>query len=93
LSNTNELFWERFRTTDIFEFFHLHFPSFELGMLKPDPGIYQQVLHSTGLNAEQILFFDDFLPNVEAARKTGIQAYRVVGFQDLELQLGKLGIL
>jgi len=93
LSNTNELFWEKFKTTDIFDIFQLHFPSYKMGMLKPDPRIFLHVLDSTGLSAEQILFFDDSLPNVEAALKIGIQSYKVIGFQDLESQLVKLNFL
>jgi putative hydrolase of the HAD superfamily len=93
LSNTNELFWERFKSTDIFDLFHLHFPSFEMGILKPDPGIFLQVINSTGLPAGQIIFFDDFLPNVEAAQNTGIKAYQVSGPAELKSLLMTLGLI
>lgn len=92
LSNTNELFWEMFKITDIYELFQCHFPSFKIGHLKPDPRIFQHVLDSTGLKPERILFFDDSLPNVESAQKFGIRAYKVAGYQELKAVLNSLDL-
>ena len=49
--------------------------SCELGMVKPDPGIYRACLDALGCRAERTLFFDDRANNVEAARDLGMEAH------------------
>ena len=49
--------------------------SCELGMVKPDPGIYRACLDALGCRAERTLFFDDRANNVEAARGLGMEAH------------------
>jgi FMN phosphatase YigB (HAD superfamily) len=44
---------------------------------KPDSAIYEQVERETGLRGPQILFFDDLLPNIEAARKRRWNAIQI----------------
>ncbi|MDC9603666.1 glucose-1-phosphatase [Xenorhabdus griffiniae] len=51
--------------------------SHELGMRKPNLDIFNHVLAAEGVEAEQAIFFDDLLENVEAAKKTGITALHV----------------
>lgn len=48
--------------------------SYELGLLKPDAEIYKQVLRLRLLKAkpEEVVFIDDKLKNVEAAKSIGI---------------------
>jgi putative hydrolase of the HAD superfamily len=48
--------------------------SFELRMAKPDPAIYLHVLKEIGTRAEETLFIDDRLVNVEAAQALGMVA-------------------
>lgn len=55
--------------------------SAEVGLLKPDPGIYQLALQALGLPAGQVLFVDDFAENVEGARAAGLQALQFTGPQ------------
>src|SRR5471032_3408765 len=65
-----------------------HFPEIEantdalylsqdLGMRKPEPGIFEYVLNKEGITASQAVFFDDVIENVEAARSMGIEAVLV----------------
>jgi HAD superfamily hydrolase (TIGR01509 family) len=42
-------------------------------MVKPDRAIFEYVLSRQGLQRQETLFIDDFPPNVEAARKLGIE--------------------
>ncbi|KAB8310572.1 glucose-1-phosphatase [Erwinia endophytica] len=49
----------------------------EMGMRKPEARIYQQVLYEEGFTAEQTIFFDDNLENIEGARALGIQSIHV----------------
>jgi putative hydrolase of the HAD superfamily len=46
----------------------------QVGMVKPEPGIYLRCLELLGLPAFETLFLDDLAVNVEAARSLGIHA-------------------
>jgi len=50
-----------------------HF-SYEMGLVKPNPLIYEQVLRENNLDAGQLVFFDDNVANVESASKVGIDS-------------------
>jgi putative hydrolase of the HAD superfamily len=93
LSNTNEIFWKKFADTELFDKFQMHFPSHEVGLLKPDPSIYQHVINSTGLLPEQILFIDDQQPNIDSAMAEGMNSIKVKGFAELKASLSSLGLL
>lgn len=49
------------------------FLSSELGLMKPDPAIYERILADAELVAEETLFVDDSLDNILAANALGIQ--------------------
>jgi len=59
---------------DLFEKVYL---SYEMGIMKPDPAIYLQVLEESGLVAEETLFLDDNADNIAAASKLGIDTILV----------------
>ncbi len=48
------------------------FPSYKLGLLKPDPLIYQTVQQKLGVDFNQIIFIDDKEKNVLSAQNLGI---------------------
>lgn len=50
------------------------FTSYNLGLLKPDPLIFQTVMDQLNTTPEQILFFDDKKNNVASAKSLGINA-------------------
>jgi FMN phosphatase YigB (HAD superfamily) len=50
-----------------------HF-SYEMGLVKPNPLIYQQVLKENNLKAEEVVFFDDNTANIESASTLGIDS-------------------
>ena len=50
------------------------FWSYELGVAKPDPAFFTTILDRLGLEAAEVLFVDDSLRNVEAARSVGLAA-------------------
>ena len=62
------------RLDDLFEKVYL---SYEMGLMKPDPAIYLQVLEESGLVAEETLFLDDNADNITAASKLGIDTILV----------------
>lgn len=55
--------------------------SCDVGLVKPDPKIYEKCLENTGLKPEEVVFFDDMTVNVEAAKNQGWNAFV---FTDLE---------
>ncbi|WP_373515478.1 HAD family hydrolase [Persicitalea sp.] len=62
------------RLDDLFEKLFL---SYEMGLMKPDPAIYEQVLQEAGIEAGETLFLDDNVDNIAAARALGIQTFHV----------------
>jgi len=68
----------KFRLHDFFDAF---ISSCEVGMRKPDPGIFQIALGIAQAKPEECLYFDDRIMLVEAARKEGIHAYHHEDFE------------
>ena len=52
--------------------------SYEMGMRKPQLEIYRHVLEDSGLRAEETVFLDDSLPNIEAAKRAGMHTVHIV---------------
>jgi putative hydrolase of the HAD superfamily len=49
--------------------------SCDLGMIKPETGIYEKLRDLAGCAYEEIVFFDDKVDNVAKARELGIQGF------------------
>lgn len=80
LSNTNSVHWDRLgRDHDMHEWFGWQFLSHELDLIKPDAEIFAHVLQSLDLPADDVLFVDDNVLNVEAAAAAGLSARQVRG--------------
>ena len=47
--------------------------SSEVGIMKPDPRIYYLAAESVGAEPKESLFIDDFIENIEGARRVGMQ--------------------
>ncbi len=58
--------------------------SYEVGVLKPDPLIYQRAIKEAGCNPEEIFYTDDRVELIEAAKSIGINAYLFKGVDDLK---------
>lgn len=89
LSNIYDRAWEH--TLNQFEkagistdecFDHL-FLSYEMGLAKPDPRIYQAVFEQTGIKPEETAYFDDAPENIKAGAALGLDA-RLVEMNKLE---------
>lgn len=65
-------FWKHFQGVVV---------SAEVGVLKPAPEIYQHLLDTYHLKAEECLFIDDYDINIEGAKNMGMQG---ILFRDLE---------
>lgn len=66
--------------------------SAELGMLKPQPEIYQALLSNNGLEASETVFIDDMPYNVEGAKAVGITGIQFSDVSQCERELLALGI-
>jgi epoxide hydrolase-like predicted phosphatase len=64
--------------------------SAEVGMIKPEAGIYQLALEQAKVRPEAAVFVDDFFENVEAAQKVGMWA---IHFRDPATTLEQLRLL
>ena len=53
------------------------FLSFQLGLIKPDPAIYERVEALSGYGGADILFLDDGFDQVESARRCGWRAEQI----------------
>ena len=91
LSNSNELHTPLHRET-IRPFIDRCFFSDEVGLLKPQPEIFQYAIRELAVPAAHIAFFDDTAVNVEAAARAGMNAYLTDGLADLEHTLRSLGL-
>ena len=62
----------------------------EVGMRKPEPEIFELTLDLLGVRAEETVFVDDLLPNVEAARDLGLVAVHHTSYDETSVELERL---
>ena len=93
LSNTDVKHFEFIRGEfpEMF-FFDDYVLSYEVGLMKPDPRIYEIALGKAKARAEECLFIDDLEENIEAAAKLGIQTIHFGPHTDLEAELRSLNL-
>jgi 2-haloacid dehalogenase len=65
----------------------------DVGIVKPDPVLYEHLLHRFGLLPEEVVFVDDQVANVETAARLGFTALRFVSASQLRRDLESLGVL
>jgi len=75
LSNAGPDFGGYLRRGRLGDFFAACYVSGELGLIKPQPEIYQHVLDDLGISAAEAVFIDDREANVRAAQALGITGH------------------
>ena len=94
LSDTNEIHFGYVRKTvaalSVFDDFIV---SYRVGVMKPDPRIYQEALRRSGLPAWACVFVDDRPANVEAAARVGMHAVQFESPAQLADELRRLGVV
>ena len=91
LTNTDEIHISRFEHkvgvsffSDFYQCFEKVYYSYEMGMRKPDPGIYSYILNKHNLSPKTTLFVDDKKANTDAAASLGIHVWNLqVGQEDV----------
>ena len=95
ITNFSADFWPPFREKEdaFFRRFRDIVVSGEEKLLKPDPAIYRLALERFGLAAEESLFIDDRVINVEGAEAAGMSAHLFTSAEALERRLREEGLL
>ncbi|PVX46737.1 putative hydrolase of the HAD superfamily [Flavobacterium sp. 103] len=91
LSNTDAIHIDTFEQksgttfySDFYQCFEKVYFSFEIGMRKPNPEVYNFVLDQNGLQAKHTLFIDDKKENTDAALALGLIVWNLqVGEEDV----------
>jgi putative hydrolase of the HAD superfamily len=93
LSNINILHFEYVKLKfPIFDAFHNIITSFEVGLRKPHPLIYQKTLDILITKPEKVFYTDDRAELIEAALQLGIRSFVFKGAQQLKKDLLDSGI-
>lgn len=93
LSNTNEthLAWVRERFT-VLEHFDDLVLSFRVGVMKPEPEIYEAALRVIDCSPEECFYTDDIMANIHAGRGFGLQAELFTDAPSLITHLNQRGV-
>jgi putative hydrolase of the HAD superfamily len=84
--------WAR-EALSVFKLIDVGIFSCELGIIKPEPGIYQALIAALDCEPGEIVFFDDVQANVDAAIALGIRAFLWKDPETARDQLREFGIL
>ncbi|KWV95011.1 HAD family phosphatase [Erythrobacter sp. AP23] len=77
---------------DFWPMFEAAAVSAELGVLKPDPKMYDHVIEAGSLDPGECLFFDDVPANVSGAEAVGMVARRFTDAEQARADLASLGV-
>ncbi len=78
LSNTSPAHWIEVEKTGLTDKIEHLFLSHEIGHLKPDAPAFQAAIDGLNMPAEQVIFFDDNIDNVQAAKDFGLLAHQAL---------------
>jgi HAD superfamily hydrolase (TIGR01509 family) len=81
---------EYLKTRPVLQIFDHAYYSYELKLAKPHVEIYHKVQSLMGVEAKQIIFFDDKPDNVEGAISAGWNAYVFTDAEEVRTQLEQL---
>ncbi len=78
---------------DFFDLFDDMIISADVGFVKPEPEIYDLMLEKIDRPANECLFIDDSLPNIDQAKQKGFVTIHFTSPEQLEDELNRMGIL
>ncbi|MFH4462326.1 HAD family hydrolase [Vibrio diabolicus] len=90
--NVNEIVEHLRATYEFWPLFDGAIISSEVQLLKPQAEIYQTLLSTYQLQAEETVFLDDMPYNVEGARAVGMEAIQFENAQQCESELKAMGL-
>ncbi|WP_068469750.1 HAD family hydrolase [Candidatus Protochlamydia phocaeensis] len=77
---------------DLYNLFHPVLLSSDIGIAKPNPKVFQILLDTLQLSANQVLLIDNKAENIQAAKKLGIDGIEFKNPDQLIQELDKRGI-
>jgi putative hydrolase of the HAD superfamily len=91
-NESRELNLHRIEKYGLREIFRLFVSSCFVGLRKPDSGIYRLAIETTQINPDECCFIDDRALNLECAAKLGMRTIQMQTLNQLQEDLGKLGV-
>jgi len=91
-NESRELNYYRMDTFGLRKIFRLFFSSCFVGLRKPERDIYRQALETTQIPPEECCFIDDRALNLECAAQLGMHTIEMDSLEQLQADLGKLGV-
>ncbi len=93
LSNINILHFDYIKKKfPVFDAFHNIITSYEVGIRKPHPLIYQKTLGILGASPEQVFYTDDRPELAQSAKELGIRGFVFRGIEQLKEDLINSGV-
>lgn len=94
LSNINMLHYDYIKDSfPIFNIFNEVFASCKMGLIKPDPRIYKQVLEALDVKPEEVFYTDDREELIKSAEALKINSFVFTDFKKLKNDLISLGVI
>ena len=93
LSNTSQSHWERIESMGLAHRFERLYLSHRIGQLKPSRQAFETALEDLAVAPSAVLFLDDILSNVSAARAVGLHAEMVANPREARIALERYGVL
>ena len=91
LSNTEKVALNIFKEQN-YDFLDFKVFSCEEGVAKPQPEIFELILDRMNLKAEEVLFIDDRMDNIDGAKKLGIKTWHCTNPHELVKAMTDLGL-
>lgn len=92
LTNMPRDMWEILTDRGLRDLFHGGVASFELGVTKPRPTIYRELLRRCSLTPGECVFLDDMPQNVAGAEREGVRGLLFTDAASARAQLSELGV-
>ena len=73
VTNTNDVHARINRRRGVYDYFHKAYVSCEVGMRKPQKELFEFIAEEDLIPVDRLLFMDDHLENIKAARRVGLK--------------------
>lgn len=90
VSNASANVLDLYRGIDLSNYFDQVIWSYQVGMVKPQPGIYRLAAERLGVEPNKCVFIDDRTSNVDGARAVGMQGIQYCDFNQFKRELAAL---
>ena len=78
------------KTHDLEKYFDEIVISSEIGLIKPEPAVFEHILQKLEVKPEECIFTDDNPKHTDAATKTGIHCIVYTSVPELKQQIEKI---